>query len=51
VVPGIPKPFADRKRAFWLMPSSPTRDKNPRCRRTGAAESESRQIGSVRTDL
>ena len=24
-VPGIPKPFTDRKRAFWLMPSSPTR--------------------------
>ena len=43
-VPGIPKPFTDRKRAFWLMPSSPTRYKNPRCRRAGATESESRPI-------
>jgi hypothetical protein len=32
------------------MPSSPTRDKNPRCRRAGATASESRSIASARTD-
>src|SRR5262249_1874736 len=30
---GTPKLFTDRKRAFWLMPSSPIRD--PRCRHRG----------------